>query len=474
MGQIFFKAFIAAVGGLIAWMIWEPQFPASMDTRSWADTERWFMLTLGVLVGFALGGANGWAQGSKTHMIRMGLLGALCGAVAAVVGHGLAGAIYTAMPTSAAPVRMVARTLAFIPLGAFIGAGIGLAGATGRRLIVGTLGGLIGAGIAGLLFDPISIILGDFILQLKGGAVKVVDGIPTQRAEVGIAGRAVLAILMPMMIGLFMGVLDRVVRTAWLRLNLGRNEGKEWVVDAQRTYIGRSEGAHVPLFGDPNIGPLHACIARAGDNYILMDSGTPAGTLLNGQRITQAPLFDGAQIQIGENLLIFQLRAGSAPQRASEQFRSQAAYPVGGQPGPVQPIPGQQAPTPVGQPGSILGQQPAASQPTMMQPSSGMAPSAPAQTAVPTLVALSGPLAGQRFPISQTVEVGREAAGISLGFDSMASRRHASFAISPNGVAVTDLGSTNGTFVNDQRIQQQTTIRPGDTVRIGTTAFRLE
>ncbi|MBX3118120.1 MAG: FHA domain-containing protein [Fimbriimonadaceae bacterium] len=468
MRQIFFKAFIAAVGGLIAWMIWEPQFPASAaDKGAWAQNERWLMLTLGVLVGFALGATNGWAQGSKTHLIRMGLLGALCGAVAAVLGHSIAGAVYATTPDQFV-VRMLTRAVALSLLGACIGAGVGLAGATGRRIVVGVLGGLIGGAIAGILFDPLALLLGDFIVQIKGGTERVVDGVTQRTTETGIVPRALYSILMPLFIGLFMGVLDRVVRTAWLRLNLGRNEGKEWVVDAQRTYIGRSEGAHVPLFGDSNIGPLHACIAKVGDNYILMDSGTPLGTFLNGQKVTQAPLFDGAQIQVGQNVLIFQLRAGSAPQRASEQYRSQAAYnPAHGQ----QPAP---MPQPVGQPGSIFGNQPT-SQPTMMQPGPQNATQvAPGQPMTPTLVAISGPLLGNRFPIGQMIEAGREAAGIGLSFDTMASRKHATFSFTPNGVVVTDLGSTNGTFVNDQRIQQQATIRPGDTVRIGVTTFRLE
>ncbi len=478
MGQVFFKAFIAAIGGLIAWLIWEPQFPANSGSAEWAMNERWLMLTMGVLVGGALGGLNGWAQGSKTHAIRMGLLGALCGAVAAVLGHSLGGALRPGDPRNALPVTIMLRTIALGVMGAALGGGIGLAGATGRRVVVGVLGGLIGGAISGAVFDILCEVLSPLVLQLKGGIQTTVNGVPTTSAEAGIAGRAVMSVVLPLFIGLFMGILDRVVRTAWLRLNLGRNEGKEWVVDSAQTYIGRSESAQVPLFGDNNIAPLHACITRQGNTYILMDSGSPLGTLVNGQRVTQAPLFDGSQIQVGQYVLTFMMRAGSAPQKAMEQLRASAGFapraavqdPYAT---PQQPVAPQQ---PVGQPGSLFAQQPQASQPTMMQPMpQGVAQMAPAsQPAMPTLVVISGPLSGQRFPVAQVIEAGRETPGISLSFDTMASRRHASFAFTPTGVIVTDLGSTNGTFVNDQRIQQQTTIRPGDTVRIGTTVFRLE
>jgi hypothetical protein len=47
-----------------------------------------------------------------------------------------------------------------------------------------------------------------------------------------------------------------------------------------------------------------------------------------------------------------------------------------------------------------------------------------------------------------------------------ASRRHAEIAGGPDGFTITDLGSTNGTFVNDQRIQTHA-LQPGDRIEIG-------
>jgi pSer/pThr/pTyr-binding forkhead associated (FHA) protein len=86
---------------------------------------------------------------------------------------------------------------------------------------------------------------------------------------------------------------------------------------------------------------------------------------------------------------------------------------------------------------------------------------------------VSGPLTGQRFEVVQPFEVGRDCPAIPMSFDNLVSRRHASFARGPVGIVVTDLGSTNGTFVNDQRIQA-TTLRPGDLVKMGVTIFRVE
>jgi len=60
-----------------------------------------------------------------------------------------------------------------------------------------------------------------------------------------------------------------------------------------------------------------------------------------------------------------------------------------------------------------------------------------------------------------------------MAYDSQASRRHASVTPLPTGVALTDLGSTNGTFLNGQRVQTASA-RFGDTIKIGGTTFRVE
>jgi pSer/pThr/pTyr-binding forkhead associated (FHA) protein len=58
--------------------------------------------------------------------------------------------------------------------------------------------------------------------------------------------------------------------------------------------------------------------------------------------------------------------------------------------------------------------------------------------------------------------------------DDYVSTRHARVVGTPNGIYVEDLGSTNGSYVNGQRITAPTTITLADTVRIGKTMLRLE
>lgn len=70
--------------------------------------------------------------------------------------------------------------------------------------------------------------------------------------------------------------------------------------------------------------------------------------------------------------------------------------------------------------------------------------------------------------------VGRSATDITLS-DSFVSRRHAQLIVSAEQVKVVDLGSSNGTFVAEQRLaaQQETELQPGMPVRFGQSVLTL-
>ena len=71
--------------------------------------------------------------------------------------------------------------------------------------------------------------------------------------------------------------------------------------------------------------------------------------------------------------------------------------------------------------------------------------------------------------------VGRdEGLGLSLVGESSVSRQHARCDRTGDEVAITDLGSTNGTYVNGARISGETMLRSGDSVQFGAVAFRFE
>ncbi len=481
MGSILFKAIAGMVAGLAAWALVEPFKPA-MGTPAWDLFERALMVLWAVFLGATIGFMSGYQRGSRTHALKECILSA----VFAVLGILIA--VPFSMPFAKmigiGPLTIVGRTGAIAVLGAGLGGGIGISTFVPRRGIQGLIGGLIGGGVAGALFDAVG--------ALFTGPTLTVTGVQTGHVgEVGALPRALTSILMCGAIALMIGIIEALSRSAWLRLELGRNEGKEWALDKQVMSIGRFERADIPLFGDQNVVPNHALIQKQGGTYVLVDQGSPIGVGVNGQRVQQAVLNPGDVIQIAGFNLKFLMRNSKVPNRGPEPNRG-AAFPIGG--------PGAPASMPMGQPGMQPTMMPGPQmQPTMANPQPYMPlnptvavsaqPNLQPTMAVPAqpnlqptiavqptgfaLVAMDGPLLGQRFPLNMAMELGRESQQVPMAFDTSASRRHA--RIEPAGmfVNVSDLGSTNGTFVNGQRVTNATA-KNGDIVKVGATNFRIE
>jgi pSer/pThr/pTyr-binding forkhead associated (FHA) protein len=76
--------------------------------------------------------------------------------------------------------------------------------------------------------------------------------------------------------------------------------------------------------------------------------------------------------------------------------------------------------------------------------------------------------------VDNVILIGRGADCQLILEDDYVSTRHARVVNGAEGVYAEDLGSTNGTYVNNQRITAPTTIGLADTVRIGKTILNLE
>jgi pSer/pThr/pTyr-binding forkhead associated (FHA) protein len=86
---------------------------------------------------------------------------------------------------------------------------------------------------------------------------------------------------------------------------------------------------------------------------------------------------------------------------------------------------------------------------------------------------VSGPAAGRTVDVDEEVVIGREDADLDID-DLELSRRHAVVRRFANRLQVEDLGSTNGTFVDGNRIAEPTLLGGGAEIKIGTTVLVVE
>lgn len=86
----------------------------------------------------------------------------------------------------------------------------------------------------------------------------------------------------------------------------------------------------------------------------------------------------------------------------------------------------------------------------------------------------AGLQAGAAYDLSDGALLGRgDEADIVLQ-DSFASTRHARLAPHGDVIVLEDLGSTNGTYLNEEPLRGPQPLHPGDRIRIGDSVFTFE
>ncbi|WP_327149699.1 FHA domain-containing protein [Nocardia sp. NBC_01329] len=305
-----------------------------------------------------------------------------------------------------------------------------------------------------------------------------------------------------------------------------RHDGTERVFDSnQQITLGRAP--EVTLFVDsPLVSRVHAILAWQSGAWVLTDNGSTNGVFVDARRVGgPVPIDRPTQVRLGDAIsgpLLWLVPAGvpQQPQRPQAQARTPQSQPLQRPAAPPRPqsgaqpqVPrhGRRGPTP-GRP--LPAQRPAPPQ----QPSHGGRPPQPPQVAhgvqppqvahgvqppqaatgvQPPVVppqpvnvnmtakasvaavppvrhrATEGPIArADRIPPGG-LAIGRTSDNQIVVNDPLASRKHARLVAGADGLALEDLGSANGTFVNGVR-QQRTALRERDIITIGNIDFEVQ
>ena len=106
--------------------------------------------------------------------------------------------------------------------------------------------------------------------------------------------------------------------TALLVVRRGPNAGSRFLLDSDLTLVGRHPDSDIFL-DDVTVSRRHAEFYRQGGRFTVRDVGSLNGTYVNRERIEEADLSGGDEVQIGKFRLVFLLGP-----------RSQAEYGGGG------------------------------------------------------------------------------------------------------------------------------------------------
>jgi len=101
-------------------------------------------------------------------------------------------------------------------------------------------------------------------------------------------------------------------------------------------------------------------------------------------------------------------------------------------------------------------------------------PAKPGRSEPQRLLVTGGPLSGTTLPLTeQQITIGRANDATLVLNDDYASSRHARLFPQDGQWIVEDLGSTNGTYLDRQKVTQPTPVPTGVPIRIGKTVLEL-
>ncbi|MCC6623361.1 MAG: FHA domain-containing protein [Deltaproteobacteria bacterium] len=259
---------------------------------------------------------------------------------------------------------------------------------------------------------------------------------------------------------------ERPEDTLWLRYVDPSRGRTEIEVDRDHFEIGSGERVHLRIM-DPSLSARHCRISWDDGGYRVRDMNSKSGTFVNGQAVPLShPIKNGDVLRIGQ--LEFDVTVRSADAGAGAEKTAFVAV----QPSPMT----RPAPPPVVAPAP-------APRPAPTPTPRAEAPRPVVEPQIVCYVLLHRDANGQpietRILKGQSLLIGRAAAANLRLSEGSVSNRHCtvSWGTDPAGSdaerpVVKDLGSSNGTFVNDARITQSE-LKDGDAFQLGRYPMRV-
>jgi len=275
----FYLGLAGLVGALTGWGIAEPGFIDSAS-HSWGNFLMLPSIITLMCIGFGV--AESAVERSVKKALLRGilafplgiLLGFLFDMMANIIfGMLLRVAFELGAQTFKNPAIWICRGLAWMVFGAAGGVVYGIVGQSAKKGKYGVLGGALGAGLGGIVFDPIAM-----------------------GTHVGGVSRAVGFALFGLATGVGMGLVESALKDRWLYVVSGPLAGKQFILYKTQTTIGSRQDSDIYLFKDPTILPDHAMISLNGNRVSLQANGPVSWA---GQSVNTRVLQDGDLLQLG-------------------------------------------------------------------------------------------------------------------------------------------------------------------------------
>lgn len=241
-------------------------------------------------------------------------------------------------------------------------------------------------------------------------------------------------------------------------------DGREYAVAGSSLVFGRDATCDVVVPGK-DVSRRHAEIVQTPKGYLIVDSSTN-GTMVNDTRIEGQKLLARADvITIGEEK--FRFYADTAPPPPPPPPQNPSPGPAASEPSAVPTVPSQGSPGGPGG-GHRLNE-------TVHGVPAPPRSSASGGNVLGNFLVRAGALKGQRLVIkTPVVNIGRADYNDMVFPDESVSTTHAKLQRREGVWVLVDLDSTNGTFVDGERIKGEAPLAPGATVRFGDVSVVFE